>query len=139
MPGIRMAPRMPEGGAAAGSRQDVAGAPGSRHPHTFFLFSDVCLQRRQLKSAEHVTMREEDADQDRKGSRSQTPSLDWLKILMAKSRVIVVGFGVLTTSRLWVGFPQASTSKARKKYAWYWLDLWCGNGSDTRGLQKFGD
>lgn len=43
--------------------------------------------------------------------RSQTSSLDLLKILMARSRVIVVGFGVLTISRLWLGSPQGNTLK----------------------------
>lgn len=43
--------------------------------------------------------------------RSQTSSLDLLKILMAQSRVIVVGFGVLTVSRLWLGSPQGNTLK----------------------------
>lgn len=49
----------------------------------------------------------------------------------------MVGVGALTSSRLWVGFPQGSTSKA--KLLWYWLDLWCAQSFDTRfqeGLKK---
>lgn len=52
------------------------------------------------------------SDQDRRGSRSQTLCPDGLKILAGKSGVIVDGFGALTTSRLWVRFPQAQTSEA---------------------------
>lgn len=60
----------------------------------------------------------------------QTLSPDWLKILMVRNRVIVVTFGVLTTSRLRLGFLLASTTKA-----WcYRLGLWCEWCFDIPGI-----
>lgn len=64
----------------------------------------------------------------------QTLSLDWLKILMAKRRAIVVGFGVLTTSRLWLGFLARTSRHVR-----YWHDLWCEYSLNTRCIQMFRD
>lgn len=91
-----------------------------------------CLKSMDVRS---MLQWESNTDQDRKGSCSQTPSLDWLKILMAKSRVIVASFGVLTTSRLWVGFPQA---KACMVLAWLavCIPLWYKRDSDIQGLVK---